>query len=263
MNRLLFMALMVIATPLAAQDVEDIGTLGLDAPGYSAVDEPAQSINESDLTQRVDDLTEAVNKHTEQIGDLDKRLSALEDAKTPSLAMSLGRGQLRSSLNSVGTVRSWGSSQNLSGGGCTGNIRRSVSSNRLLERIVSVSEPIVTSVQQGPPVVTSVQVSQPVVRYEAAPIVQPQPAPIVIQQPQIVQTRSMAMAPLPAAPAPVQRRDVVRMPVARVTTQNVRYEPLQGGDCPGGVCPVNRGTASVRRGGFLGTRLGNAWRSGR
>lgn len=232
------------------KQVEEIGSLKYSTSQSDELDEDA-------LTQRVDDLTETVNTHTEQIGELDKRLSKLERSSTfePDIALSSGlrsKPSLRSTLNPVGTLRSssWGGSVNLSGGGSTGNVRRSSLSSSLLSRVVSVSDPVVTSVRYGEPIVTSVQVSEPTVRYEATPapqpviqqptIIQPQPSPVIVQRPQIVRTAPIAMAPLPAAPAPIERRQTVRMPVTRVTTQNVRYEASPASGCPGGVCPVNR-----------------------
>lgn len=239
--------------PPAEQQTEKIGSLKYSTSQSDELDVDA-------LTQRVDDLTETVNTHTDQISELDKRLTKLEDFKNDqSLGMSeslkalrevnsglTSRSRLSSTLNPVGSVRSstWGGNRNLSGGGSTGNARRTTSSNlfsSLSSRVVSVSDPVVTSVRYGEPVVTSVQVSEPTVRYEVAPTVQPQPVPIqpIIQQrPVIVRSAPIAMAPLPAAPAPIERRQTVRMPVTRVTTQNVRYEPAS--NCPGDVCPVNR-----------------------
>jgi hypothetical protein len=225
--------------PPAEQKTEEIGSLG-----YGTSD--SNELDQSALTQRVDELTEVVNTHTDQITELDKRLTALEKQEKPTLAATglLQRSSLSSKLNPVGKVRSWGAPVLSSGGGSTGNLSRSLSSSNLLSRVVSVSEPVVTSVRYGQPTVTSVQVSEPI-RYEATPAPQPviqQPViqrPVIVQQPQIVRSAPIVMASLPAAPAPVERRQTVRMPVTRVTTQNVRYEAAPS-NCPGGVCLVNR-----------------------
>ena len=232
----------------AQQVTKTIDSLKYSTSGSNELDVEA-------LTQRVDDLTDAVNTHTDQIAELDNRLTILEDADKPTLSMSGGlqsRSCLSSTLNPVGTVRksSWGSN---TGGGSTGNVSKNLTSSSLLSsRIVSVSDPVVTSVRYGEPIVT------PTVRYEATPAVQPRP--IIQQQPVIVRSAPV-MAPLPAAPSPIERRQTVRMPVTRVTTQNVRYEAAPSSGCPGGACPVNR-----NRGGFLGTgigsRLGKGWGGG-
>ena len=206
------------------------------------------------ITKRVDELTETANTHTAQIETLDKRVTALEDGIGDVPVSSVGSStssrpavQLRSMLNPVGTVkevrpRSWGSVSSVSsgGGGCTGNLSRSVFSN-MSQPVVSYSEPVVTSVTVSEPVV----VSQPqVVRYQSQPIV---------RQPSFVQSAPVRLsAPLPASPPPIERRQTVSMPVDRIVTEKVRYEPSQ---CPGGVCPVPRSPMRTQSNGFLGSSL--------
>lgn len=175
-----------------------------DAPKNFDLPEPSLgTIDESQLVQRIDDLTEAVNTHTDQISELDKRLQAIEDrpavAAWNTTPASTGRSLLNSTLKSTVPVRA--------SGGSTGNARGQVVSSYV------VSSPVVQS-------------------YE-----------YVEEQPVIYTQPSYVAAPMyvgNAAPTSATVSYNAKYGTAATTRRGLGSRLgnfLRGGNCPDGNCP--------------------------
>ena len=167
-------------------------------------------LDTTQLTQRVDDLTDAVGQLAENDKAIESRLSVLE-SKPATLQGSFGSvvssggssGTLSTQMPMVSSVRSFGAPGASSWGSSNGSVSSPNVSNRF--------------------------VSAPMVTYQAQP--QIVAAPVVTQ--------------VAAAPQAIERRQIVRVPVTRVVTQNVSYE--QAPSCPGGNCSLSRGPLGFRR----------------
>lgn len=231
MKTLLTVMLLFVGSLAMAQDK-------IEEPTLEYSDEaPASTIDESALTQRVDDLTKVVNTHTDQIAKLDERLKVLESGGTTLSSMNPGTAPsgsylssgasnyLSTTLNSPGTVRgseSHGSRTSVSYGPAT----------------VSYG-PVTTSYSQP------VQ-SQPMQQVQMAPIVQAAPMQMVAA-PMVSAAPRLAAAPLPA---PTRHTQPVQMN-AIVETRTLGYE---ANNCPNGNCATYSNLSSRPR---LGSRVGN------
>lgn len=182
----------------------------------SEVAEPSLGyINEDDLIQRVDDMTEVLNTHTDQIEELDKQLSDLKTA----FADFQSKPAPVYKRNLLGTTLKQPTKLGSGSTGSTGTTTTAAAPS--LGSIGAVYTP--------PPIVTF---SQPVMQFSEPIYSQPVSA---FPSQQFTNTRT------------------VRRPVQQIRTTNVQYAPVQAnqprlgsrlgnffggpGNCPGGICP--------------------------
>lgn len=232
----------------------------VEGPSLGYADDPVQTVDESALMQRVEEITEVVNTHTEQIEQLDKNDSEFDGRLTKieslldKLAKPLASSSPVRSYGSWGTTLSRPNKLSYGSNGSSG-VSRNWSSSSLLSR---VSRPVVsygstggtslpgtvTSVSYGPPIVTSVTSSPPII---SAPVVAsygPAPAPVqptspVVSSPVTTTTRRVRV-PMTAttqstttyAPAPTTTSSRLGGRLRNVFTPAVRSCPPGATNCP-------------------------------